>query len=339
MVAKQSSSLNNNFEKHEIISNQIEDEPLLHNKIQADNNLVRRVSTVKNLVPPKEPFKPVFAINPNIHPIYLVTSPNQFQPFFPQQNQFNPLMSPFNYQIPSQYVYYYPPIPITEGNPTPSLGNKAPTVQSFAPILPKTNNSSARTTTSIKEYPLALPEQPLAVPPIKKAKSMTNLNLYKSKTNVPLNEPIKQKNSASLFRYQKPTTVDGLKHPSDKYKDLIYKPKYITSRNIEPPTEELVPKYEEAEMDDDVIAPLMTFRSRYNFTPVSKKPILADNLKLPVESLKLPQEKLRSSRSHESIREAGILKPPTRKPTLVDDLKLPIEKVNETKFKYIFFIY
>ena len=131
--------------------------------------------------------------------------------------------------------------------------------------------------------------------------------------------------------------MDSLKHPSDKYKDLIYKPKYLTSRNIEPPTEELVPKLGE----NDDLPPLPTFTSRNtskinidihlrypsnksleNISLTSRTPTLVNDLKLPYRPLTTKEPTL-----------VGDLKVPyrpltTKDPTLVGELKLPIEKVN-----------
>ena len=113
------------------------------------------------------------------------------------------------------------------------------------------------------------------------------------RTTLPLSVPVSKKKPETetdsaptptqpIYRYQKPITVEELKHPHEKYRDLIYKPRFLTSRNIEPPTETLVPKFEPADLDHeaDNLAPLSSFRSsRFGV----KKPRLVDDLKLPLE--------------------------------------------------------
>lgn len=90
-----------------------------------------------------------------------------------------------------------------------------------------------------------------------------------------------------LYRYQKPITMDNLKHPNDKYRDLIYRPRFLTSKSLEPPTDILVPKFEQDD-DGDYLAPLINFRPRFSgregLVMANKKPPrLLDDLKLPVE--------------------------------------------------------
>jgi hypothetical protein len=324
MIAKQPSSMSGNFQKHSATASQLDNEPMLFNTNRSESNLMGRASTGKNLVLPKEPFKPVIAaINPQtIQPIYLVaTHPNTHPPVVPfyanqsaaQQPIFSPFMAPINYAtMPQpQYYYFYPPT----GQVMPNNNNKVlsavsmpaiGTNQSASQPPPPPIASSARQ--SGREYPLALPVggESNELP--------TSLGHHRPSDAGPLMPP-KSREATVLYRYQKPITVDGLKHPTDKYKDLIYKPRYITSRNIEPPTEELVPKVEDMDNDnEDVLAPLMSFRTKYKST-------LGDSLKLPVP-------KLTRARSHEPLSEP-LLRPLVRKPTLVDELKLPIEKVTD----------
>ena len=139
---------------------------------------------------------------------------------------------------------------------------------------------------------------PLAVPVAKKKPVESNppaVPVVKEKPTEtsPLSVPVSKKKPETetdhaptptqpLYRYQKPITVEELKHPHEKYRDLIYKPRFLTSRNIEPPTETLVPKFEPTDLDHeaDNLAPLSSFRSsRFGV----KKPRLVDDLKLPLE--------------------------------------------------------
>lgn len=131
-----------------------------------------------------------------------------------------------------------------------------------------------------------------------------------------------------LYRYQKPITVDNLKHPHEKYKDLIYRPRFLTSQNLEPPTESLIPKYKE---------PPLTRHStqRPKAARVETRPIelnenedknddddedndLIQDVKDENES-KSPVLSFRPSR-------LGAQSIMSNRPQLVDELKLPIEK-------------
>ncbi len=135
-----------------------------------------------------------------------------------------------------------------------------------------------------------------------------------------------------IFKLQKPViVVDSLKHPSDKYKDLIYKPKFLTSRNLDPPTEDLVPKWNEN--DDDELPPLPSFAARnaskINIDINLRYPSLS-NSNRSLESLKL------SSRNPTLVNDLKLPynRPESKEPTLVGDLKLPIEKVRKLIMKY-----
>ncbi|CAF0743450.1 unnamed protein product [Brachionus calyciflorus] len=213
----------------------------------------------------------ITALNPQLsqmQPVYIIAN-NPGVPLY------NPLMYPLNPAMqfnsaPLQYIYY-PQTFRQNTNQIQIRPNLVPSLKQIEPV----EKADAKPTSALK---------PLSQPP-------------------PPERP-KTKEITLLYRYQKPITVDGLKHPNDKYKNLIYKPKFITSRNIEPLTEELVPK-----LDESAMTPIIDVKSRLNFTPVStQRPKLVGDLKLPVE--KQEPEKVST----------------TRLPVLVEDLKLPIEK-------------
>ncbi len=191
-------------------------------------------------------------INPPMQPVYVIN---------PLYNPFSVPMMPYPLMPP---VYYYQPF----ARPNSNIPLSTAIVNSKQPSARPISNQPF--STRLNEVPLSLPD---SIPPL----------LPPSKT-LPLESEKKPEVTKLLYRYQKPITVDSLKHPSDKYKDLIYKPKFITSRNIDPPTEDLIPKI--IEEPEDILRPLLSSRRekpKRDFTILSKKPTLVGDLKLPVE--------------------------------------------------------
>jgi hypothetical protein len=218
-----------------------------HNPI---NNSQSITNTMTHL-PPKTSIPA--PINPPMQPVYVI----------------NPLYNPFSvpmmpYPLMPQPVYYYQPFARPNSNIPFSTAIVNPKQSSARPI------SNQPFSTRLNEVPLTLPD---SIPPL----------LPPSKI-LPVESEKKPEVTKLLYRYQKPITVDSLKHPSDKYKDLIYKPKFITSRNIDPPTEDLIPKI--IEEPEDILRPLLSSRRekpKRDFAILSKKPTLVGDLKLPVE--------------------------------------------------------
>lgn len=256
------------------------------------NNVQRHVSNLGPTNPPqnfppmaRNPTNPMMQkdmMNPGLaympQPVIYVTPNNQGMPVY---NPYNPVV--FNPQLPQlpyvayppqqQYVYYQPPINMPRPSLTPmSTRTFDPNQQPKFPSFQSQQQPFSTPPIAIdsKEYqPPKLKEVQLALPP-------------------PIPEsPFVKERPHLLYNNQKPKTADGLKHPSDKYKDLIYRPRYITSRNIEPPTENLIPKI----VEEDVLPPLDTTKSRtklnleINLKLSGRKPTLVNDLKLPVSKV------------------------------------------------------
>lgn len=332
----------NNFQKQQVQTFPAPNPnfPFIANQLNANPNIGSRnptnlTNSLNNFNQSNQQFikQPIIGFNsgmPQMQPVYLIAN-NQTLPFMNAataslgsfQGQpgivYNPY-TPFGFNNipPAQYVYY----------PQPSFAPLKPT-STQPPVTTRTNLAPALThpeplhsfdlgrrfeAPRKKAYTLALP----AIEP-------------KTESQAPLS-----KEPTVLYRYQKPITVDGLKHPSDKYKDLVYRPRYLTSKSILPPTEELIPK-----LDEDSLPPLISIR---NFTPLSttRKPTVVGNLRLPFEksdspltttrkptlvgNLKLPIEKIEPTIVDDLKLLPPEKSPVSRKPTLVGDLKLPVNK-------------
>ena len=248
------------------------------------------------------------------------------------------------YVMPTQYNYYQPTT-IQQPPPPPPL------------ILPNHPPMSSRPRIQIE---LRKPSPP-PLPPIPKAQPKTEVvvqtkTLKTNKTNVagfligsPIREEIpgdmspvvtynpKTKETTTLMRYQKPITVDDLKHPSDKYKDLIYRPRYLTSRNISPPTEELVPKDKETEFIQPAELVDTPRLSRRPEKPIeSDRPHLqrrfasSDNKGTSTKDL-FSDDFLKEFEKDRDRRKSSTLETPmpySHRPMSCEELKLPKEKVN-----------
>ena len=222
-------------------------------------------------------------MNPTVQPVFYVPPStgtqmpvfNSFTPYNLQMPQMTPFMQ---YPYGSQQPIYYYQMPAQMPRSTPILIRSLNTNRSFGPDirLPPPIPIDNKEYEPPKTYPLALP------PPIAESPD----------SNIDSDMP------TMIYKYKKPVVVvDSLKHPRDKYKDLIYRPKYLTSRNIDPPTEELVPK-----LDDVPPLPSLRNASKINIDIHVRYP----TIKSSFENLKLT----------------------SRNPTLVGELKLPHSKVS-----------
>jgi hypothetical protein len=258
----------------------------------------------------------------------------------PQSGPIPYVQYPFSNQnitTPNQPIYYYQmPSASIVPRTTPLFIPNLNTNRSFTnfknlsqPPPPPPHPSSIPIDS--KEYeppkmmPLALPPPPPPLPPSLPTQLSTLLPL-RPPSDLLTDRQSYNTTPVQIYKLQKPViVVDSLKHPSDKYKDLIYKPKFLTSRNLDPPTEELVPKWNEY---DDELPPLPTFAAR-NASKIN----IDINLRYPslsssnrsLESLKL------TSRNPTLVNDLKLPynRPESKEPTLVGDLKLPIEKVRK----------
>ena len=290
--------------------------------------------------------KPLININPNMmQPVFYMTAPvsqptmapTPFMqpqiPMFTSPGQYNltmpPMMAMQQQQPQPQQQYSFANSNTNLNQPAPIYYYQMPSTSSTSSLMPRstpifiptlnTNRSFVNTVPELRPPPMPIDSKPYEPPKI------TPLALPPPPT-LPLRMPSELTDTSKpvqIYKLQKPViVVDSLKHPSDKYKDLIYKPKYLTSRNINPPTDELVPKWNE----NDELAPLPNFSTRnpskinidihLRYPSLNSNRSLTDNFKLTsrnptlVNDLKLPYSR-----------------PESKEPTLVGDLKLPIEKV------------
>lgn len=227
-------------------------------------------------------------------------APQHQQMIVPNLKQ-QPLIAALNPQIPQLQPIYI----IAGGSNMPVLN---PYMYQFSSAIPMTNVPM-----QFMYYQQTFRSNPVSTSrQIQLSNSMAPEPLVKIEKKTKEKPPVlprqKSKEYTMLYRYQKPITVDELKHPNDKYKDLIYRPRFITSKSIDPPTEELVPK-----LDERTMTPLIEIKSRINLTPLSNRPVLVENLKPPVEKVESEIQTI------------------NKLPTLVEDLKLPIDKAPEIK--------
>ncbi|RNA24561.1 hypothetical protein BpHYR1_030134 [Brachionus plicatilis] len=231
-----------------------------------------------------------------------VIAPQQQPMLMPNLNQ-QPLIAAINPQIPQLQPVYI----IAGGSNMPVMNPFMYQYNSMGPL----SNAPMQ----VMYYPQTFRPNPISsrqlpaisLPP----KPLEKIIDKKETQKPPVTKRQKSKEVTMLYRYQKPITVNDLKHPSDKYKDLIYRPKFLTSKNIDPPTEELVPKLDVATM-----TPLVDIKSRINLTPsTGRGPFLVGDLKLPVEKVESAKKSV------------------NKLPTLVEDLKLPVEKTPEPEIK------
>lgn len=231
--------------------------------------------------------------------IIAAQQPQMIVPNLKQQ----PMIATLNPQIPQLQPMY-----IIAGGTSMPVTN--PMMYQYNSMIPLTNPSM-----QLMYYQQTFRQNPVSSRQLLSSNSLPPEPLERIVKKQPEKPTIPQRQNSKevtmLYRYQKPVTVDELKHPRDKYKDLIYRPRYITSKNIDPPTEELVPKLDESSM-----TPLIRIKSRLNLTPSSyRRPVLAGDLKLPIEKLESDKKSY------------------TKLPTLVEDLKLPIDKTLEPKIQ------
>jgi hypothetical protein len=157
--------------------------------------------------------------------------------------QHNPYAQPVIYQ--PHYYYYYNPNALSSTNSFNKRYSLPQTTSVYRVIEPQyymiNNNdnqdelsNSSRLSNLTKGHRHSL-----------QISNSSYSNIYNSELNEENNSEtgaFQDEKSRYIVRRSKPITVEGLKHPNEKYKDLIYKPRYLTSKNIEPPTKELVSK-------------------------------------------------------------------------------------------------
>ena len=264
---------------------------------QPSNFLSPQMQQQQQLIKPIPPFlvPPVSLSAPQLpgqqqipQPVFYVATPNP-QPFYNNPNfVFNPLMP---YAFPQQYVYYQTPnpfqltprpstfFPLNQPTPlplpAPSMSNNSSVNNSLTNL--NTNRGNDQTQKSPKQ---------LVMSPAKST----------PKPVLPPSPPSKE--PTVLYRYQKPITVENLKLPSDKYKDLIYKSPVNRKQHQQqqpPLIEEIIPELKEI---DEVATLPALLTNRSDLLSTTRQPILVENLRVPTE-----------------------------KPVLVENLKVPIEKV------------
>ena len=268
---------------------QQQQQPLYQLQPQMPNQIFQQQKPDINPIQPP----PVYFVAPSL------TTSAQI-PMFSATGQYNlqmpamgPMPYPMQYPMPQAPFYYYPTqapqLPRSTPLIIPTLNTNRSFINGPELKLPTPISIDSKAYEPPKTYPLALPSP----------ESTRPLQLYK------LEKPV--------------IVVDSLKHPSDKYKDLIYKPKYLTSRNIDPPTEELVPKVGE---NDDDLPPLPSFVAR-NASKIN----IDIHLRYPSSKSLLENPSL-TSRNPTLVGDLKLPhKPLAKEPTLVGDLKLPIERV------------
>jgi hypothetical protein len=244
--------------------------------LQPPSNLVpQQIPQQQQIIKPIPPFlvPPMSLSAPGQQipqPVFYVATPNP-QTFYSNPNfVFNPLMP---YAFPQQYVYYQPSnsFQITPRPNTIFQLNQPSLIQNNS----LTNLNTNRTNTQNQKSP-----KQLVISPVKST----------PKPVLPPSPPSKE--PTVIYRHQKPITVENLKLPSDKYKDLIYKTPL--NRKQQPPLiEEIIPELKEIDAITTSLPALLTNRS--DILSTHRKPVLVENLQVPYEKvISLPIMKIKT---------------------------------------------
>ncbi len=272
------------------------------------------------------PNQPIFIMAPP-NPYTTAVAPMPMQIQMPYAM---PYMMPYNPYMQQPFFFSQQPQPHQMGQqlvPAPQQPQILPPYQpnqqqqQVQPQPPSTPKQSTKPTRDKSFYKALTVVAPLAQP---KERQLNSSLLIKDKSNLNNNDrrqedatalkPVQQQQAKQqkssrlstyykppsplvleptiLYRYQKPITIDELKHPNEKYKDLIYRPRLIRIEDYS--IEDLIP----ALRRENILPPLsrISNQSRTKNTNnkannvdsssssasnVTKRPVLVEELKMP----------------------------------------------------------
>jgi hypothetical protein len=205
-------------------------------------------------------------------PVYYVAASNPQSIYSNPSFVFNPLMP---YAFPQQYVYYQAPNQF-QLTPRPNTFIQLNQPLAVPPQISNNNsinNSLTNISTSRTNIQTQKSPKQLAISPVKS-------------TPKPVLPPSPSSRETSvLYRYQKPITVENLKLPTDKYKDLIYKSPINRKQQQPPLIEEIIPELKEI---DEVASLPALLTNRSDLLLTSRKPVLVENLRVPIQKVITP---------------------------------------------------